>query len=197
MFQTVKDVVDGTFAGGRNREFGLAEDGVGLAPFHDFESAVSQDIKDAVEAARQDIIAGNVVVPAQRVYTYDLVTDGVLTVGTDPGFPPFEFMDGGEYAGFDVDLVAAIADRLGLAHTFVAYPFDDLIGVLQGGGEFDMIASGMTITAGREALIDFSDPYCEDRGAPGYNSASRSTRPTRAARRRQRCACGLEGGRHV
>ena len=168
VFQTVKDVVDGTFVGGQNREFGLAEEGVGLAPFHDFESAVSQDIKDAVEAARQDIVAGTVVVPAQRVYTYDLVTDGVLTVGTSPEFPPFEFMDGSEYAGFDVDLVAAIADRLGLAHTFVSYPFSDLIGVLQGGGEFDMIASGMTITAGREALIDFSDPYCEDPGALGY-----------------------------
>ena len=70
-----------------------------------------------------------------------LVTDGVLTVGTDPSFPPFEFMDGGEYAGFDVELVAAIAERLGLTYTFVDYPFDDLIGALQGGSEIDMIAS--------------------------------------------------------
>ncbi len=54
-----------------------------------------------------------------------------------------------------------------MTYTFVDYPFDDLIGTLQGGSEIDMIASGMTITAGRETLIDFSDPYCEDPGAPG------------------------------
>jgi len=66
VFETIKAVVEGTFVGAENREFGLAEDGVGLAPFHDFEDAVSQDIKDAVEEARQAVLDGSVTVPALR-----------------------------------------------------------------------------------------------------------------------------------
>jgi basic membrane protein A and related proteins len=66
VFDTVQQVVDGTFSGGENREFGIAEDGVDIAPFHDFDDAVSQDIRDAVDAARQDVIDGTVTVPATR-----------------------------------------------------------------------------------------------------------------------------------
>ncbi|MDA3936132.1 MAG: BMP family ABC transporter substrate-binding protein [Actinomycetota bacterium] len=66
VFQTVKAVVDGTFVGGTNTEFGLAEDGVGLAPYHDFEDVVSADIKAAVDAARADILSGAIVVGSSR-----------------------------------------------------------------------------------------------------------------------------------
>ncbi|MBE0416616.1 MAG: BMP family ABC transporter substrate-binding protein [Coriobacteriia bacterium] len=66
VFETIKAVVEGTFVGGENREFGLSEDGVGLAPFHDFEDVVSQAIKDAVEEARQAVLDGSVTVPALR-----------------------------------------------------------------------------------------------------------------------------------
>lgn len=66
VFETIKQIVDGTFEGGTNMEFGLAEEGVDLAPFHDFEDKVSQDIKDAVEAARAAVLDGSVVVPASR-----------------------------------------------------------------------------------------------------------------------------------
>lgn len=66
VFETIKQIVDGVFAGGVNMEFGLAEEGVGIAPYHDFESKVSQDIKDAVEAARNAVLDGSVTVPASR-----------------------------------------------------------------------------------------------------------------------------------
>ncbi|MDZ4180405.1 MAG: BMP family ABC transporter substrate-binding protein [Coriobacteriia bacterium] len=66
VFETIKAVFEGTFVGGTNTEFGLAEDAVGLAPFHDFEDKVSQDIKDAVEKAREDVLSGAVTVPATR-----------------------------------------------------------------------------------------------------------------------------------
>ncbi len=66
VFETIKSVVDGTFVGGQNRFFGLADDGVGLAPFHEFEDAVSQEIRDAVEEARQNVLDGTVTVPPTR-----------------------------------------------------------------------------------------------------------------------------------
>ncbi len=66
VFETIKSVVEGTFAGAENREFGLADEGVDLAPFHDFEDAVSQEIRDAIEAARAAVLDGSVVVPATR-----------------------------------------------------------------------------------------------------------------------------------
>lgn len=66
VFDTIQAVVDGTFVGGENREYGIAEDGVAIAPFHDFDDAVSQEIRDAVEAAREEVVDGTVVVPATR-----------------------------------------------------------------------------------------------------------------------------------
>lgn len=61
-FSTVKDAVEGKFAGG-NFYYGLSNNGVGLAPFHDLDDIVPQAVKDAVEKAKQDIIDGKVTPP--------------------------------------------------------------------------------------------------------------------------------------
>jgi basic membrane protein A len=63
VFETIKAAVEGNFPGGQIQVFGLAEEGVGLAPFHDFEDTVPQAIKDAVETAREGIIDGSIMVP--------------------------------------------------------------------------------------------------------------------------------------
>lgn len=62
VFETVKAVKDGTFKSG-NTVFGLAEDGVDLAPWHEFESKVPQTLKDAIDKAKADIKGGTVTVP--------------------------------------------------------------------------------------------------------------------------------------
>jgi len=62
---TVKKAVDGNFTGGTNELFGLAEDGVGLAPYHEWDAKLPQTVKDAVDKAKQDVIAGTVVVPSE------------------------------------------------------------------------------------------------------------------------------------
>lgn len=61
-FLTIKDALEGNFTGG-NMVYGLENDGVGLSPFHEHEDIVPQEIKDAIEQAKQDIIAGTVVPP--------------------------------------------------------------------------------------------------------------------------------------
>jgi len=63
VFQTLKQAVDGAFPGGQNLSFGLKEDGVGLAPWHDFDSKVPQAIKDAVAKGSDDVKSGAVTVP--------------------------------------------------------------------------------------------------------------------------------------
>ena len=62
VFLTVKEAVDGKIKGGVNKVFGLAEDGVGLAPYHDWETKMPQAVKDAVDKATADIKAGTVTV---------------------------------------------------------------------------------------------------------------------------------------
>lgn len=90
--------------------------------------------------------------------SYKLVTPGQLTVGSDTTFPPFESMNGQTPEGFDVDMLNAIGQQMGLKVVFQTENFDTIIASLVG-HKFDVIASGMTITAERQKTIDFSDPY--------------------------------------
>lgn len=66
VFLTVKDAVDGVIKGGENRLFGLTEDAVGLAPYHDWETKMPQEVKDNVQKATDDIKAGTVTVPESK-----------------------------------------------------------------------------------------------------------------------------------
>ncbi len=65
VFDTIKAAVDGTMAGGSNMVFGLAEEGVGLAEWHEWDGKMPDDIKAAVEKATADIVAGSVTVPSE------------------------------------------------------------------------------------------------------------------------------------
>lgn len=91
------------------------------------------------------------------------IVPGKVTVGSDTSFPPYESVDGDTIVGFDVDLVADIAERIGLKSEFKTYNFDALVPAMQAGAEFDLIASGMTATgdkgAERSQQIDFSELY--------------------------------------
>jgi basic membrane protein A len=65
VFQTVEAFANGEFPGGEVQTFGLEEEGVGLAEFGEFDGDVPQEVKDAVEQARTDIIDGTVEVPTE------------------------------------------------------------------------------------------------------------------------------------
>lgn len=79
-------------------------------------------------------------------------------VGTNASFPPFEYVEDGEIVGFDIDLVKEIAKLQGFEVEVRDISFDSLIPGLAS-GSLDIVAAGMTITADREKVIDFSDPY--------------------------------------
>lgn len=72
-----------------------------------------------------------------------------LTVGLQSGYPPFEFMDSqGEIVGFDVDLAALIAEKLGKTLVIKDMEFEgEILSLKQ--GKIDLIVSGMNITPSR------------------------------------------------
>ena len=86
-----------------------------------------------------------------------------LIVGTEPSFAPFEFPDGkdGEITGFDMDLIKAMAKKMGYEKvTIKGMGFDALIPAMNA-GNIDVIISGMSITDARKKQVLFTDPYYE------------------------------------
>lgn len=88
----------------------------------------------------------------------DLLTPGTLLVGSDIPFPPFEFGKKGNYDGYDVDLVRAMAKKLRLRVKWRDTPFDTIFWDLKS-REFDLVASATTITPERRRVVSFSKPY--------------------------------------
>ena len=97
------------------------------------------------------------------------ITEGVLTIGSDIPFPPFEFEEGGQLTGYDVELAEEIAARLGLEPEWVDTAFDTIFTQLAA-GQFDMVASATTITEERQQTVDFSIPYYRAQQALTVNS---------------------------
>jgi polar amino acid transport system substrate-binding protein len=89
----------------------------------------------------------------------DLITPGVLTVGSDTTYPPQEYIDPttNMAAGFDVDLITAVAQSMGLQAKIVTAKFDTIIDDL-GAKRFDVVISAMSVTPEREKKVDFI-PY--------------------------------------
>lgn len=84
---------------------------------------------------------------------------GVLRVGLEGTYPPFNFQDkSGQLAGFEVDFAKALAQQLGVKAEFSPAPFAGLLGSLES-GRIDVVINQITITPERQAKYDFSEPY--------------------------------------
>jgi polar amino acid transport system substrate-binding protein len=82
----------------------------------------------------------------------------VLKVGTDATFPPMEFTENGKHTGFDIELVEAVARKLGKQVEWVDIDFKGLVpGLIS--RRFDMAVSGIYITEERKKVVDFTDSY--------------------------------------
>lgn len=80
--------------------------------------------------------------------------------GIDPNYPPFAYIDEktGQPAGFDVDSLNWIANKMGFKVEHKAMAWDGIIPSLLA-KQIDMIDSGMSITEKRRAQVAFSEPY--------------------------------------
>ncbi len=86
--------------------------------------------------------------------------DEILQVGTDTNYVPFEFLnqETGEYIGFDIDLMDAIAEEVGFKYELKPMDYAGIIPALQT-ENLDIAIAGITINPVREETIDFSKPY--------------------------------------
>ncbi len=100
------------------------------------------------------------------------VTEGVLTVGMECNYPPFNWtqVEGDEYSvslegagyagGYDVMMAQALAEQMGLELVIKKMAWEGLEPAVTA-GEIDAIIAGMTATPERKENADFTTPYYE------------------------------------
>lgn len=110
-----------------------------------------------------------------------LIEDGKLTVVAELGFAPFEYMDEktGEPVGFDVDVINAVAEKMGLTASYLPnQKFDTLVPIIKQGGKADVSIAAVTITDERLESVDFSEPYLDSNQAVVVAKGSSETEET-------------------
>ncbi len=90
----------------------------------------------------------------------EVCEEGVLTVSTDPAYPPQSSLNEqtGEYEGFDIDVATEIAERLGVDVAWEA-PSWDVITAGSWNGRWDTTVGSMTPTNDRQEVLHFTEPY--------------------------------------
>lgn len=93
---------------------------------------------------------------------FNLLNDGVLTIGCEIGYPPFEqyAKDGVTPVGYDIDLADELGKRLGLKINFINTKFDTIFEGM--GTNYDVVISGITINEERKAKMILSEPYIDN-----------------------------------
>ena len=86
------------------------------------------------------------------------VTEGILTMGTNAAFPPYEYYEGDTVVGIDAEIAQAIAEKLGLSLEIVDMDFNSIITAVQS-GKVDVGIAGMTVEPDRLENVDFTDSY--------------------------------------
>ena len=81
-----------------------------------------------------------------------------LVMCTNAEFPPYEFKDGGEFKGIDVECAKLIGEKIGAEVEILDIAFDSLIPTVMS-GKADFAMAGMTVTEDRKQNVDFSHTY--------------------------------------
>ena len=116
------------------------------------ESVASSESTSSAEASSKESKADTAAIDA----------DGVFTVGFDQDFPPMGFVgDDGEFTGFDLELAAEVAKRLGMEIKYQPIAWDAKEMEIES-GNIDVIWNGFT-TNGRENDYTWSKPYMENK----------------------------------
>ncbi|GAA3071333.1 MULTISPECIES: amino acid ABC transporter substrate-binding protein [Actinomycetes] len=103
--------------------------------------------------------------PAPGLTLEDVQEEGVLTVGTEGTYRPFSYHEGGsgDLTGYDVEVVTAVAEKLGVDVHFEETQWDAMFAGLES-ARFDVIANQVSITEDRLETYLFSEPYTVSNG---------------------------------
>ena len=93
--------------------------------------AATEETADTAEAAEET--ADTAETSADEAAEVTTVEPGVLTMGTNATFPPYEYKDGDAVVGIDPDIAQALADKLGLKLEVIDMEFDSLVASVQSG----------------------------------------------------------------
>ncbi|MDF2145219.1 amino acid ABC transporter substrate-binding protein [Knoellia sp. p5-6-4] len=90
---------------------------------------------------------------------------GVLKVGTEGTYAPFSYHDPktNDLVGYDVEVIAAVAKKLGVKVEYVETPWDAIFAGLTS-QRFDVVANQVTRNPEREGLYGLSDTYTVSEG---------------------------------
>lgn len=94
--------------------------------------------------------------PSGNAVLYN-VTETVR-IGTQVPYSPFEYFSGTQLVGFDIDLMDAAAQEAGFTHEYVLVEWSLIFDALVN-DDVDALISALTITPGREEIVDFTLPY--------------------------------------
>lgn len=81
-----------------------------------------------------------------------------LTLATSADFPPYEYMEGKNFKGIDIEVAGLIAEKLGCELVVSNMNFNSILNAVQS-GKADMGMAGLTVTPDRLESVDFSDSY--------------------------------------
>jgi polar amino acid transport system substrate-binding protein len=84
--------------------------------------------------------------------------EAILRIGTNAEYPPFEYKNGDQFAGVDMDMAKKLAEKLGMKFEIIDMDFDALMPSLTS-NKIDLAVSAITITPERQKQVDFSLPY--------------------------------------
>jgi polar amino acid transport system substrate-binding protein len=129
----------------------------------DLTDSFNQAIADLKEDGTLDSIVNNYIGDNVGETPYETpegteYPNGTLKMATNAEFEPYEYHDGDNIVGIDVDMATAICDKLGYKLEIEDMEFDAIITAVTS-GKADFGAAGMTVTEDRLKNIDFTDPY--------------------------------------
>lgn len=97
--------------------------------------------------------------PAKESQAEQTAEAKVLTMGTNAAFAPYEFVDdNGKFAGIDIEIATAVAEKLGMKLEIKDMEFDSLLTAVQG-GTVDVVFAGLTVSDERKEMVDFTQTY--------------------------------------
>lgn len=93
------------------------------------------------------------------LFAFNACSNDTIYVDTNAYFAPFEYYQGTEIVGVDVDIMNKVGEKLGKKVKFVNTDFDVIIDNVASGKQYDCGAAGITITEARAQKVNFSNPY--------------------------------------